>query len=79
MIYFNWPLLEVDIQSHTSEGDCQVAKKAIKANNGFPRKSAYLLHYHHIKGTSPIDMLVWPLVLGTSMTPDITLNPIWNS
>ncbi len=26
-----------------------------KADNGFPRKSAYPLHYHHIKGTFPID------------------------
>ncbi len=26
-----------------------------KVDNGFPRKSAYPLHYNHIKGTSPID------------------------
>ena len=36
---------------------CQPCSKpsTSKADNGFPRKSAYPLHYNHIKDTSPID------------------------
>ena len=46
-----------------------------KADNGFPRKSAYSLHYNHIRGTSPrpaYRFLVWPVGLGTSMTRDMS-------
>ncbi len=32
----------------------------IKADNGFPGKAAYPLHYYHIKGPSPIDCWYGP-------------------
>ena len=39
---------------------------------GFARKSAYPLHYNHIKGAYPHILLVWPVGLGTSMTRDMS-------
>ncbi len=41
-----------------------------KADNGFPKKSAYPLHCNYIKGSFLHSLLVWPVGLGTFMTQE---------
>ena len=51
-----WP----DVSQRTAIRLLGSVENLLKADDGFPSKSAHPLHYHHMKGTSPIDCWYGP-------------------